>query len=213
MGGLRLLATAAFPPLSSEFRPIKITPQMTKRLPTGAHFTAYTAIAGVILGLVSLLLTVRWHQQSLAEKILVRLNVAYSMAKNGGRGYDPTGSVNIAVINIGMRPIYLQQVQLQYSDQIASVPLLPGESTKPLAPGQPAKFTIPWNLAKYPFRGPGRDDVWVHVQTTRMSFDIPESQTEFFTGLVVPIVVLPAPKKSGQPKAKTRRTLHAGGVH
>lgn len=174
--------------------------------------TLVVALAGVLLGVTSLLLTVSWHRQALKDSVLVRLDVGLSTAKNGG-GYSPDGTVQIVVVNTGMRPLYLQQVLLKYGGSIFTVPMLPGESTRPLAPGQPAKFAMPWNLAKYPFRGPKRDDVWVQVKTSRTSFDIPESQTGFFEGLVLHIVIHPAKRKAGQQTGSAAQSSFVAGGH
>lgn len=146
--------------------------------------TTIVAFAGLLVAVFSLCLTVHWHRQAVEDRISLRLEATRS---NGSH----RGTLDAELVNIGMRPIYVQKVVLEMGkrdwfffehDNLTGVNV----PTKPLVPGALDDFQIGWNFTTNPvvfdqksgfFRlanSEGKDvAARVCIQTTRAVFHRP----------------------------------------
>lgn len=169
-------------------------------------------LVSVSVGVVGLLLTVHWHRQEIEDKILVRVGAfqkSYYPPNSTMPKFRPKGKLDVEVVNIGMRPIYIQDVEIRMGDtdfvfyQYGPAATIPSDAMKPpLAPGQPTEYEIDWDFSEDSlgsmWREIKKNDLWVHVETTRKSFDMPVTDiyrsTDSFLNLEVIQPVAPDEK-------------------
>jgi hypothetical protein len=146
---------------------------MTKNPPD--KFARAIAVIGTALGLISLGLsysTYRWqqsiYQESLQERILVRLSASGTFGAGTKPMLEPKGKLGAEVTNIGLRPIYLKSVTARNCPQDQSCPLGtvtfyerdPIEGKEPprrLESGEAAYYVTDVNFSDY---NSGKDDAW-----------------------------------------------------
>lgn len=110
-------------------------------------FARVVAGFGFLLSLSSAYFAYHWHQQALEERILVRLDAI--------RRPNSRGTLVAEVVNLGLRPIYIEKVVLVtagkpnsffvYSNLIGAI-----APVKSLEPGQADDFSMFWNFSQSP---------------------------------------------------------------
>lgn len=149
-----------------------------------------TALFAIFLTVISVSLfypgkvgegTYRWQKETYQgnplERILVRLGFSRTKVENTN-AYAPKGDVGVEVVNIGMRPIYIDSVQLEFDGRIFTFderdPFQPKEGTK-LGPGESANYKLNWDFTKeqldeWVHSGTLERNLWADIETTKKTF-------------------------------------------
>ena len=165
---------------------------MSKRSSTIDWFARIVAASGLLLALFSWYLTYHWHQQSVEDRIVLRLNATT-------RGANSLGTLDAEIVNIGMRPIYIEKVELLMKEgeggqffSEGNSGIEAGTSVTTLEPGQAGHFELPWDFTHTPLSLDNRlvtvngedEDASVCIQTTRASFRRPANISNVTTLVV-----------------------------
>jgi hypothetical protein len=166
---------------------------MTKKPPD--VFARVIAAIGVFLSIGGLVLSYygyRWQKQtyeeSLEERILVRLSSLRKPIGNAQSALDPKGKLICEVVNIGAHPIYLKEIIGDYKDQ-QDITLYKYDQTnttegpRKLEPGEAASYSADAVFSGTSFE-PIDSDKWeIAIATTTTNTDrFARAQTIFVPG-------------------------------
>jgi hypothetical protein len=144
------------------------------------------ALAGIAISIIGLVLTYRnnrWqkevYQQSLEERVLVQLSAEYHVSSLLGQEetkLSPDGELAVEIVNLGMQPIYLKNISVQFEGRTASFyqhdPLNTKDSMKRIEPGEAANYKVDWEFAEQeiPLKTLHTEMGVVEVETTKKRF-------------------------------------------
>jgi hypothetical protein len=138
------------------------------------------AIGGLVLTVIGLSFTyynnrrqTRIYQESLEERVFVRLFASRTFAPTGPYKLNPKGLLGVEVVNLGMRPMYLKRIAARLENTDITFhehdPLV-NEPMKRLEPGEAGEYTAGWDFSEHPVESwspsDKREDVMVEVETT-----------------------------------------------
>ncbi|SRR6266404_7032685 len=159
-------------------------------------FARVTALIAIFLTSISLCLAyynyswqTKTYKEGLEERILVRLGFSQTVKDTESFSLSAKGDVGVEVVNIGMHPIYLKQVEIEVPDRrifsfyerdpIKSFykrdPIKSSVPAKSLEPGEATNYTLEWDFSTYPLQewlktGKLQENLWVQVDTTKKAF-------------------------------------------
>lgn len=142
---------------------------------------------GILIGVGGLLLTYynnRWQKEaydkSQEERIFVQLSAAYHISTilfpDEETKISPNGELAVEIVNLGMQPIYLKNINAQIEGRAVSFyqhdPLNIKDSMKRLEPGEAANYKVDWEFAEQeiPLKTLHPATGVVEVETTKKRF-------------------------------------------